>query len=705
MFLFLFYFKINVFKKKSQFLNGKKTLAKFSFFCMTNEQGSQLEILENREYTEKAPTKEEKDDDNDLPPNPLIFYLNDNLQKIKSPQFFRNATLIQHMPDENVYYIKNIIEKSYDHFIDSDTTIDNIKKNIINSSPNQNFTLLEIEWFTISHTQVKMIYNFLKSKIQLTAKSLLKSYYSLYTPQDLTKTESSIEVFANSTAIFKYCYFYDAQRVNVIARNFSTVIFDHCLFENNKISSFIMDDSYAKFDSCKFKNDQNISIFVTKNSRAEIVNCEFNGLQGKAIFGKESQIYIKNTKFINCTKGAATVAEKSSLYLDGQIYIENPSNTAIRAINGSHVKAIGVTVVNADGNGLNIDNSDGYFIDCFFKGTVHPTIAVMGRKSNPIFHKCTIIEDKNTFSVICKNCSRPLFDNCHFSGCTANCFSISDFSRPHIQNCSFENMKKLVINCFSDSFVTYENIELKGDMNISEKVHKTPNSKCCQMKKEDVEKLIVENLTNDENDAFTVRYWRSPQYDEPPKITVMPDIEKLEIYNDSIKPLKLANLNDIVSRCDGRILCLSCSNCKKELDLNSETMYIMTPCGHIFCENCVDAAERCPICDTLKKSSQRIFYEKTCAICLEKDSNTISLPCGHLCQCYECASKMSDSFYNCPMCNEPLSSYKYAFNDVKEDNMRSQTSQPQRIKILSQEMNSTHIDDAMAILENEEDMH
>lgn len=421
-----------------------------------------------------------------------------------------------------------------------------------------------------------------------------------------------------------------------------------------------MDDSYARFNNCKFKNDKNISVFLTKNCRCEIIGCQFYNLEGKAIFAKESQVYITDTKFINCEKGAATIASKSSLFLNDKIYIQKPNNTAIRAIDNSHVKAIGVVVEDTNGNAVNIDNSDGYFVNCQFKGTLHPTIAIIGRFSNPIFHKCELFDNKETFCVICKNSSRPIFDNCFFANCETNCFSITDFSRPHFQNCTFADIQKYIINAFSGAFVTYENLMNEDGLDLFGKINVSPSAKCEMMPIEKVENSIgneeekkVEH-TNNQSQKY-------PTYISPPNICEMND--PIELSQNSLKPLKLFNIEENIEKYDEEPVSIICSKCTCELNENDEPL-IISPCGHFVCKDCINDLKRCPICDSPVNKKRKVFFEELCSICLDKAPTTVLLPCGHLCMCYACAYKMAEQNFNCPLCNEPLNGYKYVFKDI-----------------------------------------
>ena len=394
-------------------------------------------------------------------------------------------------------------------------------------------------------------------------------------------------------------------------------------------------------------------------------NCEFIDLEGKAIFVKDSSVVkIKDSIFTNCQKGAATIAEKSKLMIDN-ITIKGSKNTALRAIQNSVINAVNVKTYDTDGNAVNIENSTGYFIDSNFNETVHPTIAVLGHKSNPIFHNCNLIENMNTFAVICKNGSRPLFDNCTFVNCTTNCFSISDFSRPHIQNCTFKGIDKYFMNVHGGSCLTIYNIKTDDEkINLDEKINVLNSADC---KYESLEKVFLndnsikekDDDTNDDDEEIHCKSWISPTYVIPEKIEEMKEPEIIK--NGQLKYLKQMTLKKIVEKSECINSSLKCSNCHKEMNQDDEPC-IITPCGHLLCKDC-KGIEKCPLCDGPVKKIQKIYFEDECALCLDHKPNTISLPCGHMCMCYECAVQNSLNNFNCPMCNELLSGYKFVFDD------------------------------------------
>jgi hypothetical protein len=53
-----------------------------------------------------------------------------------------------------------------------------------------------------------------------------------------------------------------------------------------------------------------------------------------------------------------------------------------------------------------------------------------------------------------------------------------------------------------------------------------------------------------------------------------------------------------------------------------------------------------------QKSEETVIIE--CIICYDAVINTVILPCGHLCICWECSNTLTEKKSNCPLCRQPI---------------------------------------------------
>lgn len=111
-----------------------------------------------------------------------------------------------------------------------------------------------------------------------------------------------------------------------------------------------------------------------------------------------------------------------------------------------------------------------------------------------------------------------------------------------------------------------------------------------------------------------------------------------------------------------------CLRCKENL-----ADHVIVPCGHkVLCKKCSDECTSqngdvkidhfCPLCDVPISKCTEEFVERKCVICLENDCDTIILPCGHRCICYECATHLWTEKKQCPLCQTRVLTFRHMFN-------------------------------------------
>lgn len=215
------------------------------------------------------------------------------------------------------------------------------------------------------------------------------------------------------------------------------------------------------------------------------------------------------------------------------------------------------------------------------------------------------------------------------------------FSRPHIQNCFFENINKFYISAYSGSHITFNNIESGNVYDLSNKINVKKSAKFEYKTYDDVEKEI-----------YQFKYENGDSQNQWMKLQKIP-----------LQYFKKISSDDITNVTKNSESTLKCSHCHKEMN-DKDQIHMITNCGHLYCNNCINI-NRCSICDVPAKNIQKLFLENDCVICLDKKPDTISLPCGHACMCYECALKISEKKFKCPMCNQRVDNYQFIFNDIE----------------------------------------
>lgn len=126
---------------------------------------------------------------------------------------------------------------------------------------------------------------------------------------------------------------------------------------------------------------------------------------------------------------------------------------------------------------------------------------------------------------------------------------------------------------------------------------------------------------------------------------------------------------------EGDAAALGMHNCGPCLHCNEKIAnYVCSPCGHkVLCRQCAanlspseasqsnSGRSKCPLCTTPIQRCCEEFVEDTCVICLDHTCNTIILPCGHRCICYNCATSLWAEKKQCPLCQARVLSFRYQF--------------------------------------------
>ena len=482
-----------------------------------------------------------------------------------------------------------------------------------------------IKWLTVSTGELTMKGMVAECKIHFTARSKFNANGCVFIPLGIKDTECAIEVFANSSAIFNYCSFTNAEKAALIIRDCSYAEFNYCVFSQNEVSVLVTKYSQCKFNNCFFIGDKNISVLCTNESSVQLDGCKFMDCNNKGVFCNfTSFANIICCTFKNMEKGVLTIANKSEcdiLYSN----INKSGSTAMRSID-SKLNCFFVTVDDVEGNIVNMENSTGIIQHCNFMNAMYPLIAVIGSKSNPIFDSCNIADGKNHL-VVCRMLSVPTFYNCNFSSCKT-ALRVDSFSYPSLINSTFADLPTKFITLSNYGFLSSDSVDA-SQINTYNFTYFDENRCLLDKYIEDDDNNINNNeYAEMEKKKIKVTSWISPSYVLPPPL-------KRKVFTSACKNLDLLPISFI--------------NEFKELNEEKED-FINVPCGH-FCNNNINNGV-CAICGDDVKEVKRVYEENECVICLSNKCDTIFLPCGHLCTCRECALNILEYQRSCPLCDD-----------------------------------------------------
>lgn len=546
--------------------------------------------------------------------------------------------------------------------------------------------LQAIRWLTVSNTSATLNNACVRCKIQVTAKAHLLAINCVFIALNpaMADAEAAVDVFANSSAKFKKCAFYD-KLTAVKAKNYSAVKFFDCDFYVHKIAVYVTDDSCAKINKCRFapidcspiekekkKEDEayraichapdksGVCVFVCKDSKAKILHSTFAGMPSMkcAWVNAGSYLTMIGCSIFDC-RGTATIAEDSVAVVK-KCRMLMKKETSLRAISGSLLIVDSCTVANYYGNCVNLDNADAVLVNSTFATQQSIGFAATGRFSNPVAHGC------NFFYADCLDCQledalRALADNSYIKKeggpiGLPRVVQAKNFAQPKFVNChigksrhacvALYGAKLLLEKCTVDTATAAPLLACSGG-----RIYKDTDGAYCDanrmvlLNKGPVEKFNMEKTS--------IKSWRSPTY-RVPTLSMVPVGDYSPFYDMRLVPMGGDEISGIVDSDDNGVpACCVCSQEKEDLLLAS-------PCGHLVCAECASKLEgNCPLCDAPVKKTSKVYRQRDCLICLgDKKSTVVCQPCGHMCACYACfSSSCKGSNCKCPMCNEQIATY------------------------------------------------
>lgn len=413
-----------------------------------------------------------------------------------------------------------------------------------------------------------------------------------------------IEITKGGKGEFNNCIFIGANKASVVCQNGSSAKFTDCKFSDAAISSVIVTDtSVATFKNCCMTSAKKYSILVSEKSNTSFDSCTFSSIFGKGILIiKESIAKVENCKFENIDGGSITAADKSIV--------------KVEKCQMKMIKQMGISLMSKS----NCFVTESSFHVCKKGVSCNRSYIDISKSS---FNKCALLF---VGSYLAQHIDDTKFEKLEIM--------ITDESQPFFTNCLLVNNVFVRVTDMSKPLFFNSDIKDLTVTNCSQVV--LANTKVIDTVKNPCEgKIIIA-----EGEEFTI--------EEPNGVFKFSQNE----YTVPTEPLKMPDNYSY-----------ECTFCHDE-----HPNHVFAPCGHICqCEICSNSKlyKKCPICGIAGRTT-KIFIEDKCSICLENTPDTVFLPCGHACCCYQCAKKIIVETKRCPICNMPCAIAKKLFPSVKK---------------------------------------
>jgi hypothetical protein len=456
----------------------------------------------------------------------------------------------------------------------------------------------------------------------------------------------------------------NSNKAAIAFRNNSRGKLYNCWFQSSQRTSILVTDrSFVDVRDCEFEGPHQFAIYLHNNSSARVENCRFVNLSGKGMFLlQECKASAFACTFEDCG-GGIICAAKSTVYVR-ECRFSSIIGSCVHGMNNSEIQVSECSFQRCHGNGVHFAFSKGFLTQSTFSDFTFPPIAVFVTISNPVICGCRLTNCQ-TFGVVARDACSPVFHTLTLDHISSNAFSISQYSRAFIINCTLSEIASAFFSVFDGARPTIIGNRVRGD--------------CCKTGFAILTSACPLLADNACFDCDGTRYDAIPD----PNHTFMPgsparrhesvvlqtssssasqdsDVTPLSPYppvpvQPAIAVTELALLAAIpAGGCtheNGR-----CVTCKVQ-----KTTCALSPCGHtVTCKDCAIPA-RCPICKCTPSSKAFVIANSRCAICTEAEANTLLLPCGHQCVCYADAMQIALDQGVCPICQQRIAVFRRQF--------------------------------------------
>jgi parallel beta-helix repeat protein len=431
------------------------------------------------------------------------------------------------------------------------------------------------------------------------------------------------------------------------------------LFVENLTTTFIFvyeQSSLDLYDSTLRHSAANL-VMCCAGSTLVLSRCLLSDSAFPAIFVKQSTCDISDTTIRNVGQTAIALNHSSSFSV-GRSFLEGVSSSGISALDHCTGRIFDNHIRRVQGNGIHVGGSSSAIIEgnTIEEGN-YPAVAVLTRASATISNNTIRGIDLNGLCL--RGAREVTIANCAIDNSGQCGISISDTETSRIVGCTITNCKLAAVECYnhSNSIVTGTTISqcacgffvyTAGVLEASENTLRTIEKSIARLSDHGsatvVNNRCIEVLTEAECETSQSYIFR--QNDGFPGRTNSPMALTDGMVLDEVWAEGPTDL---------------CRGCKQKL-----IDCFLVECGHrVYCQECAhkvkDSKGQCPVCrffvtgvTTGFEASQDGF----CLICMERQPNSVIVPCGHLGFCRECLQTWYESNSTCPTCRTEPSTFK-----------------------------------------------
>lgn len=529
----------------------------------------------------------------------------------------------------------------------------------------------------ISNCNVKITNLNLIGSITCEEGDLILENSNIHSPDD---SVDYILTITNSTVQVENCKFSKTSHFGICVDDHGKLSVKNSILSNIKIFGIVL-TGFSDLDaySTVFSDVDTASIYVADCCSAKLVDCEFTGAQKRAISAKNATLLsLEGCTIRNCLISALYVTYVEQ-FLMLRCNLLDCSHTALYLENVTGVIKH-VNIQRCKGNGINASHNTKVLITkCRIYNTLFPPIALC--ESSVGLIKKTEILDSEMSGIIIRSNSKASIEDTNIANVKQFGLSISDSLHVEVKRCYIVNCGHSSIASYNGSHVKMTSCNLFGPSLYGINIFTAGrvsgyDTTICGMNESaiwahhagsfDLDKSVIcTECFNGENETIS-GYIKSIDVDK-----ILEVDPNAIIRNESKRPVSFEkgfvvgigwydyelNQDNSEPTLGSNATHPRCKLCGKD-SFNC----VFTRCGHsIYCNDCWNSLEVKPeACELCLMPTSGVVSpincspegeEGICAICMEAESDSIILPCGHQ-TCWECSRQWFTNSMECPFCRE-----------------------------------------------------
>lgn len=445
--------------------------------------------------------------------------------------------------------------------------------------------------------------------------------------------------------------------------------FENVSFKDGRSIGIFVEESSGSFEKCGHLSQSSGFLYVKKSeliihkskietskiaihcehSTVTTTDCSFSKCTPYCIEATQVNLTIKDTTFDDVEDNAVSLTDCCSTLFDNVIF-KQIKNTCILSVK-SKFTVIGSKFYKIGGNGIFSKLFSETEIErCDFDEFDFPSVAIIK------FSRCSC-KNSNFRSVkqrafVLRQYASGSVENCSFTKASKSALSFSDSHDIYIRNNIFLDIESAVCECYNKSSATFEGNLCKDCHGVVFDIFNYGNMRIISNRIENSD-CVIRCVYGG---GFFFKDNCLDNIDKPYHSLSAGDQTFICDSGNSWTNVKSNSTMYKISyqercKCDWNGLCLRCGkNPVHDIYLDS--------CGHrVLCRDCVEEAskneELCPMCSfPISGYITPFLVERVCGLCVEKDADSIHLPCGHIFSCFDCSRENMKVNAKCPVCRK-----------------------------------------------------